>query len=172
MVWLLRPPYLRYVAAAALIVGALWLDLRPSPDVDHPFLAADVPAGAPIEARDIDWRSVPANILPVVEPDGIAAADIPAGTPLVPALLTTAPAIPTGWFALEIPVPDLATPGTSVRIVVDAQSWIDGVVIALADGSGDFLSQGRNALVAIPGDAVAAVADAAGRGQVTVLLGG
>ena len=46
MVWLLRPPYLRYAAAAVLVLGALWLDFRPTPEVDHPFLTVPVPAGA------------------------------------------------------------------------------------------------------------------------------
>lgn len=171
VVWLVRPPYLRYAAAAVLILGALWLDVRPKPMVDHPYAAADLAAGAPIGPDEVEYRSTPAGVLPPVDPSGTAATDIPAGTPLVPGLLTVAPAIPAGWFALEIPVPDLASPGNVVRIVIDADTWTDGVVIALA-GDADFLSQGRSALVAVPGDAAGPVADAAARSTVTVLLGG
>lgn len=172
MVWLLRPPYLRYAAAALIILGALYLDLRPAPEVDHPFLTTGVPAGAMIGPADVEWRSIPSGTLPAVEPAGVAVADLPAGTPLVAALLMTAPSIPDGWFALEIPVPDLATPGSPVRIVVDAETWTDAVVIALAPESNDFLGQGNNALVAVPGDAAAIVAEATRTGSVTVLLGG
>ncbi len=172
VVWLLRPPYVRYAAATLIILGALYLDLRPVPEVDHPFLTRDVPAGATIGPDDVEWRLLPPHTLPMVDPTGVATADLPAGTPLVPAMLTAAPSIPDDWFALEIPVPDLAAPGRPVRIVVNAETWTDGVVIALSEGSTDFLSRGRTALVAIPAGAAATVAEAAGRGSVTVLLGG
>jgi len=172
VVWLVPPPYLRYAAATLIVLGALWIDFRPTAAVDHPFLTVAVSAGTSITPEHLEWRPLPPDTFPTVEPTGVAAADIPAGTPLVPALLTTGPAVPRGWFALEMPVPDLATPGSPVRIVVDAETWTDGVVIGLAEAGNDFLSQGRQALVAVPGEAAATVAEAAGRGSVTVLLGG
>lgn len=172
VVWLVRPPYLRYAAAALMILGALWLDLRPTPRVDHPFLAVDVAAGSAIDPDQIEWRPIPPGTLPFVDPAGLASVNLDAGTPLVPALLTSAPIIPADWFALEMPVPDLSTPGSHVRIVVDSQTWTDGIVVATVSDSDDFLSAGRRALIAVPSHAAALVADAARRGSVTVLLGG
>ncbi len=172
MVWLARPPYLRYAAAVLIVLTALWLDLRPEPVVDHPFAADTIAAGSEITELSVEWREVPQGLFPPVAPTGVAATEIPGDTPLLPALMTTAPAIPAGWFALEIPVPDLASAGQPVRLVVDAATWTDGVVIAVGSSSPEFLTRGRTALVAIPGEAAGTVAEAAGRGLVTVLLGG
>ena len=103
MYWLQRPPYLRWAAAAILIVGAAAWDFRPEPTDLVPFLIGAVPAGDPIEEADLEWREVPAGI--VVAPNlshPVAAVDLRAGDPLLASMLRGRASIPEGWW--EVPV--------------------------------------------------------------------
>ncbi len=172
MVWLIPPPYLRYAAAVLLVVGALAWDLRPEPVVDHPFLRVAVAAGADLDPGAIEWRSIPAGALPNVMVEGRAAIDLPAGTALLPGMISTGPVIPEGWFALELSVPAAARPGQLIRLVIDESTFTDGLVISQAQSNSTFLTEGSAALIAVPEPAAAIVADAARRSSVTVLLGG
>ncbi len=72
--WLPRPPYLRWAAAALLVLGALAWDLR-SPAVElRPFASRPVRAGEALDASAVAWREVPAGLLalPQVDPGGAA----------------------------------------------------------------------------------------------------
>ncbi len=48
MFWLARPPYLRWAAAAAVVVAALVWDLRGTGDILYPFAARAIAGGAAI----------------------------------------------------------------------------------------------------------------------------
>ena len=48
MFWLTRPPYLRWAAAAAVVVAAFLWDLRGSSDILYPFATSAIAAGATI----------------------------------------------------------------------------------------------------------------------------
>ncbi len=56
MYWLQRPPYLRWAAAVILVAGAAAWDISGDPLSLHPYLLADVAAGAAITDADVEWR--------------------------------------------------------------------------------------------------------------------
>ena len=171
MYWLARPSYWRW-AGATLIVGlSLYLELRPTPSVDHPFAGADLRAGADATLAEIVWRSVPLGILPETTPEGFLLVDVESGQPLLPAMLDTAPMIPPGWWALSVPVPEGSLPGSEVRLVVDVRQTprvVPGKLIRIFE---ETTIEGTNGMVAIPEDEAGAVAAALTDGGLSVLVG-
>lgn len=173
MFWLSRPPYLRWMAAVLVVVAAGAWELRPRPQVSHPFAATDLPAGTVLSADSFERRLVPAGLLPVVEPTGTLLHALEDGEPLLPSHLAGV-AIPEGWWAVEVPVPAGATPGMLVKVVVVSSDGrppltSDGVVSSV--GSTDSLNENL-ALVAVPADNAEAIASAALVGELAVLFTG
>jgi hypothetical protein len=177
--WFRRPPYLRWGAGALLIALALVGEFRAAPTVSYPFAAGPVPAGRAITDEIVEWRSVPAGLLPVAElDDRVTARAVGAGDPLVPSLLVgRQAAVPDGWWALPIGLPGRALPGDGVQLVlvpvdpVALPITVPGMVVEAATSSDDpFSLVGPIGLVAVPGDHAAAVAQAAGEGRVVVAL--
>ena len=127
MLWLSRPPYLRWLGAVA-ILGAGSLDRGPTPaEVEHPYARIDLPAGSVVDEENVEWRRVPGGVLPPVELGGLALVDIPAGQPLSPALVATdSIEPPENWWALEVPLPPGALPGGAVRLVLLPGLGVDG----------------------------------------------
>jgi hypothetical protein len=179
VLWLSRPPYLRWLGAAAILGLALWIELRPRAEVDHPFARFDLAAGSVVDEEAVEWRAVPGGVLPPVELGGLALVNIPAGEPLSPALVATdLVEPPEGWWALEAPLPAGALPGGSVRLVLlpspGAQGppqVVEGEV--MAGMPADPLNPGEpTGLVAIPAEAAAPAAAAVAEGRAVVLVGG
>lgn len=171
MFWLARPPYLRRVGAGLAVVVALWFELVPEATVLHPFAKTDLTAGATVTPGDFEMRVVPPGILPGVEPDGVLATPLARGEPLTPGMIAQTPAVPAGWWALDVPIPAGVGAGTEVRLVVD-QEQIPRVVIGLVvrvQAVDDF--DGNVALVAVPEADAAAAASAVAQGSVAVLVG-
>ncbi len=152
-----------------MIAVAFVLEVRSAPTVRHPFAAQAIAAGEPVEPR-LEWRDVPAGLLPM--PDvaaAVAGAPVAAGEPLLPSHLGPGFSVPAGWWSVPLALPESAGPGTGVRVIVDDPPFVtDGDVTgaAVADDFG-FESAG---LVAVPAEAAEAIARAAGRGGVTVLI--
>ncbi len=179
MLWLSRPPYLRWLGAAVILGLALWIELRPRAEVEHPYARTDLAAGSVVDEESVEWRPVPSGVLPPVELDGLAVVDIPAGEPLSPALIATdSVEPPEGWWALEVPLPAGALPGGLVRMVLlpglgvaGQPQVVEGEVMArLPD---DPLNPGEpTGLVAIPAAAAAPAAAAVAEGRAVVLIGG
>jgi hypothetical protein len=165
-----RTPYARWLAAVALVATAAVIDLRGAPTQAHPYLTASVAAGETVEDNSLQWRDVPAGVLPEIDlTNSVAARDLDAGQPLLPGDLAAPPTIPSGWWAVPLPIPGNPAPGTAVRVVLtDTSTTIDGVVVAGAVQDG-FTPQAKG-LAAIPGEHAAAVAAAAIDQHLVVLV--
>jgi hypothetical protein len=134
MYWLRRPPYLRWLAAGLVVCVGLYLDTRSAPSVAYPFAAAPISIGESV--TEIEWREVPPDLLPAWDTgvSGVAASSIPAGTPLVPSLLTET-AIPAGWWSISLPVSRPVAPGTPIRVAFENEI-AEGLVVGAVSDNG------------------------------------
>lgn len=159
------------MAAAVIVAGALWMDLRGTPTELRPFARASIEAGTRIDDDLIEFRNVPVGLLPEVTPGGFAITAIGAGEPLTPALLTDNGPLPDGWWALEMDVPDGAVPGTELRLVVEGSGTvIPAVVVAAASAVRPGGWTDESAMVAIPAETATTVAAAVSHAGVSVLI--
>jgi hypothetical protein len=167
--WFGRPPIWRWLVAAILVVGAVALELRPSPVVLHPFAASDIAPGE--QVTDVEWRPVPPGLLPATDVAGYAAAAIPSGDPLLPGSLAPQPPPPPGWWLVGMEISFAAPPGTAVRVVISAAGseplTVDGVLVSSQSGDGFGPATG---LVAVPGEDAGIVAAAVQDRAALVLL--
>ena len=171
MFWLTRPPYLRWAAAAAVVLVALLWDLRNEAKMPYPFAASSIAAGTPIAESMVEWRKLPEGAMALPDlSDPVAVRDLPAGEPIVPSAVSGAPVIPDGWWSIPVPLSQGAVPGSRVRLI-DALSGleVDGVVVST--GTDDLMSLDTSGLVAVPPDTAAAIAISAAEGALVVLLG-
>ncbi|MFQ5555478.1 MAG: SAF domain-containing protein [Acidimicrobiia bacterium] len=170
MFWFRRPPYLRWFAAGSLVVAAFLIDLRKGATTPHPFARADIARGMPIEEPDVAWENVPIGLLPAPDLAGaVTARALRAGQPILPHDLGLVEPIPADWWAVPLAMPATAAPGSSVLLVlVHPPRSVPGIVVE--PGSVGAFGVAEAGLVAIPGDAATAVATAATRGELTVLI--
>ncbi len=117
MLWLTRPPLLRWEAALCLVCVAAWTEFSPRPTVEIPFLAVDVEAGERLTPDVIQFRTVPDPGFSPHRGDGFAATDLRAGDPLLPSMVATV-AIPPGWMIVDAPLPGSPVPGSQAIAVV------------------------------------------------------
>jgi hypothetical protein len=167
MFWLARPPYWRWLAAAAVLATALYLDLTGPPTERYPFVDASVGAG---EAVVVEWRDVPRGLLPPHGgTSGIAGRALAAGTPLVDGLLEPAAVVPQDWWAVTVELPADVNAGREVMITTRAPDLqAVGIVVTPPTTSGfGSLSPG---LVAFPPDHAPAIANALAERRATVLV--
>jgi len=143
------------------------MDLSGPATEAYPFVARTAAAG---EDLQIEWRHVPAGLLPPTgAPPATAWRTLEAGVPLVPGAAGAAPAMPDGWWALEIELPLTASAGAAVLVAVrDPHLEVAGLVVS-APGSGSFGST-IPGLVALPGDHAAAVASALAEHRASILI--
>jgi len=115
------------MVAGLVVCCGIYLDMRPEPVIAYPFTASPLAAGEPV--TEIAWRPVPTGLLPEWDGEvaGVAAAGIPEGTPLLPALVVT-PSMPDGWWSISLPVSQRLAPGTPIRIVWNDRA-ADGLVV-------------------------------------------
>ncbi|RZV45534.1 MAG: hypothetical protein EX267_05215 [Acidimicrobiia bacterium] len=165
MFWFGRPPYLRWVAAATLVVGAAMIEFWPTDEAAYPFTSTAVEAGEPVR---VEWRMLPAGTYPRVSLDGkVAGHAMPAGEPIAASDLQVPIDIPDGWWALALEAPFPLYPGAATRLVLGEGGDVPGIVIASGDGN----SFGTpTALIAVPGEHASAVAMAASARQIVVLV--
>ena len=168
--WLNRPPYLRWAAAAAVVVAAFLWDLRGSSDILYPFATSAIAAGATITEADVEWRRVPEGTMALPDlSDPVAARDVPAGEPIVPSAVSGATTIPEGWWSVPVSLPATALPGTRIRLVDPASGFeTDGIVVAA--GSDDLMSFEESGMAAVPPAAATLIAIAASEGTLVILL--
>jgi hypothetical protein len=178
--WFRRPPYLRWAAAAILIVSAAWMDLRPEPVVSQPFAAVDLITGTQLDQTMIEWRSIPAGLLPPLpNPEGIVLHEVAAGEPLVPSLVSAERIpVPDGWWTMEVQLPPGSFPGQQMQLIVlpdhtsDPARSLPGLVIVPAPVEQDPLAvEPAPGLVAVPNEYAPTAAAAIAGGKVTVILG-
>jgi hypothetical protein len=169
--WLPRPPYLRWAAAALLVLGALAWDLR-SPAVElRPFASRLVRAGEALDASAVAWREVPAGLFAASDPEGaLAAVDLAAGDPLVAAVLGRGAVVPEGWWEIAVAVGAHAAAGDEVMLViVDPPATVSGLVVSPQQGDAYSLDY-RPAVVAVPAESAALVAAAAAAGTLVAAV--
>ncbi|MBU1865463.1 MAG: hypothetical protein KKE89_03530 [Actinobacteria bacterium] len=171
MYWLQRPPYLRWAAAALLVIGAAMWDLRPEPTTLHPYLITDVSAGDPIEDGDIEWRRVPAGL--IAAPDlsaPIAATDLNSGQPLCDAMLRKPAVVPPGWWSVPVTVGSHAGAGDEVLlVVVDPPTTVVGIVVTPQRGDPYSLNY-RPASVAVPAASAPLIAASSSSGTLVAAV--
>ena len=170
MFWLTRPPYLRWAAAALLLVAALAWDVRGRTGIPYPFAAHQIAAGAAIEESDVEWKTVPAGLLAMPDLSApIAARAIAAGEPILASALDATGSIPDGWWSVPVALPSAAVAGSRVRLIAtDTMVESEGIVVAV--GSADLLSVAEAGLVAVPPDHATAMAAASVAGSLIVLV--
>jgi hypothetical protein len=169
--WLPPAPYLRWAAAAALLLGALAWDLRPVATETLPFAARSLQAGEAIDAGAVSWRAVPAGLFTAPDLSAATAAnDLAAGDPLTPSVLGTAAVVPAGWWEVPVAVGSHARAGDVVMLVVtDPPTTITGLVVSAQQGDPYSLDY-RPAVLAVPGESAALVATAAASGALVAAV--
>ena len=169
MYWFRRPPLLRPVGAALILLAALVAEFGGAAPVAYPFASTDLNPGDPI--TDVEWREAPAGLLTIPDLEGAYAVHrLAAGEPLVASSLTYGRPVPEGWWALSVEMPTVTAPGTRVRLVTsDPPDVVPGIVVQ--QGAADsFGLGGPSALVAVPEDSAARVAAAVDGGRVVALI--
>lgn len=169
VIWLNSPPWGRWLTAGLIALAALWMELRPPDDVDHPFAVADLAPGTMVDESNTEMRPVPEGLLAPVDLGGAVRVPIRAGDPVLASSLDDAAAeLPTGWWRVELPVPAGAEIGDRARVVVvDTGTVAEGVVVD--PGVDDPLSAQTGAIAVEPKYA-AEVAAAAVEGRVAVMI--
>lgn len=174
MLWLTRPPYLRWSLVGLLVVVSLWVEIRPTSSVRHPYVTRDVTRGEPVEGA-LEWRDVAGGVLEPVLGTGFADRDLTAGHPLLPGDTTHAPIlVPPGWWLLDVAVPAETTAGMSIQLVILPASGervlppISGLVTSVRPG--EYQSDGLVGSVAFPPDRAATAAVAIAEDHVSVLI--
>jgi len=163
--WLQRPPYLRWAAAALLVIGSFaWEARRPARE-PAPFAGAPIAAGEPLTASNVQWRPVRKGLLPIPDLEGaVAAVPLSAGDPIIPATISGAASPPPGWWTVAIE--GVAGPPGAEVLLVTTEPAGAVVGVLLAPARGDVFSLDHTpALVAVPPDAAALIAAAAGSGR-------
>ena len=165
MFWLSRPPYWRWLAAAAVIAGAAYLDLTGPPTERYPFVAASVDTG---ELVVVEWRDVPRGVLPPHgDVSGVARLSLQAGTPLIADLLERITR--EGITEVILALPITAAVGGDVMITTRAPDLQVVGIVVRPSASGGFGSVSPG-LVAFPPDHAAAIANALAENRATILL--
>jgi hypothetical protein len=169
VLWLGRPPYLRWFAAAALVAAALVWDVSERSTEPFPFAAAELSRGQAIVPDDVEWRQIPVGSLTQPHLEGATAAvAIAAGDPIVGSLISDASTVPLNSWAVPVPLPLGAVQGTSVNLVFSDGTDVLGIIVQPAtEDSLGFTTEG---LVAVEGVAANAVALAAANGDLVVLI--
>lgn len=161
MYWLQRPPHLRRLGAGLLVLAALWWDLRSAATEPYPFAAQHIPSGGVFTDEVVEWRNLPAGVLP--QPDlgaGAAAVAIEAGDPITPSLVSPSADVPDGWWAVPVDLPARSAVGTGVMlVVVEPPMSVPGIVVEAQRGDRFSLDYAPS-LVAVPGEMAPLVAAA------------
>ncbi|MDH3606265.1 MAG: hypothetical protein OER12_04650 [Acidimicrobiia bacterium] len=167
MFWFGRPPLLRWMGAALLVVAAAVVEFWPSATVTHPFTASDTAAG---DRLDVEWRAVPAGLLVQPPLTGMVASHaMKRGEPITPSDVEAPIAVPAGWWALAVELPIPVAPGSETRLVLGEGPTVAGLVVAISEPD-PFDISGPTALMAVPGEDAGRVAAAVAARELVVLV--
>ena len=157
-----------------MVLVSLWLELRPSPTVSHPFLSRDLARGESIEEA-LEWREISPGVLEPVPGTGFADRRLVGGHPLLPGDTTDVSiGVPPGWWLVDVDVPAEATAGTHVQLVIlpspglQPTPPIGGLITGVRAGAYD--DESLIGTVALPPDRAATAAVAVAEERVSVLV--
>ena len=169
MIWLQKPPYIRWSLALLISIGALWVELRGDGTAEHPFAAQPIAAGDLFDDVNVEMRAVPSGLLEPVTANGHATRSFAVGEPITSAGVSAAPTVGArGWWKIEVGIPAGSFPGDEVQLVlIDSGLVVPGRIASV--GEDDPLSSGAGT-VAIPPEHVAAVASAVAAQRLVVLV--
>jgi len=169
MLWLQRPPLVKWAVVASISTIAFWLEIRPEQVVDHPFAVVDIAPGEPIGSENTEMRAIPQGLLDPIPDRAHAIERISAGSPVLAADSGDRRAVlPENWWVVSVPLPAGAAVGDSVSLVLlDSGEAVDGIVSGLP-GSGPFAAAEGG--IAVDAATAPEVAMAAANGRVAVLL--
>ena len=169
-----RPPYARWTFVGLLVLVSLWLELRPTTTVTHPFLTRDLIHGEPVESA-LEWRRIAEGVLEPVPGHGFADRRLTAGQPLLRGDTTDVSiVVPAGWWLVDVVVPAEAAVGMQVQLVILPSPGhrpvppIGGLVTKVRPA--DYEADELIGSVALPPDRAATAAVAIAEKQVSVLL--
>lgn len=169
MLWLLSPPWGRWALALLIALGAVWVEFRPDPMVDHPFALETILPGEDVGPLNTKMKRVPSGLLDAPPAKGVAVRSIEPGEPIVPSAIGEAGGLtPRGWWSVEVDLPQDATEGMDAQIVLlDTGRVVAGVVSTAP--SDDPLGDSRGA-VAVSPEVAADIASAVANGRAVVML--
>lgn len=169
MLWLQKPPWAKWIAVGLIFSVATWLELRPEPQVDHPFAIVDIAPGDALGPHNTETRQVPSGLLEPPPDEARATEPIPAGTPILAAYTSREERnLPEGWWIVSTTVPAGAVVGDPVKVIMlDSGSSVDGIVTSIPMTDAFSSIDGG---VAVPEHNATEVAVAAANGRVAVLL--
>ena len=137
MLWLSRPPYLRWFAAGAIVLAALAWDVSERKSESFPFASTEISAGTAITEDLIEWRQVPEGAIPGPYLLGASATtDINAGDPITRSVLSRTEPLPDGWWSIPIEIPNGVPIGAIIRVVFPDGRAATGVVTSPASSDG------------------------------------
>ncbi len=169
VLWLGRPPYLRWLAAGGLVVSAFLWDISERATEAFPFATAELTRGQLITDENVEWRQMPVGSLAIPDLVGATAAvTIQSGDPIVTSLVSAEAQHGLNGWAVPVSLPVGAARGTAVKLVFPDGSDVLGVVIEPA--TADPLGFDSTGLVAVTAEAANAVAIAAANGDLVVLI--
>lgn len=169
MLVLSRPPYLRWLAAVALIGGAIAWEYARAATQPAPFAAHPIARGEVISENMIKWKAVPVGLLKSVNPVGTAAvATIGEGDPITESSVTSGVVVPDDWWTVAADIPKGAVRGSRVRVVLADGFGVTGVVVEPSEG--DTFGIASAGLLAVPPETADRVALAASEGALVVLF--
>ncbi len=169
MLWLETPPWGRWIAATLIVVGAIWVEVRPEPSVPHPFATVDIAVGEEVGDWNTELRDVPSELMDEAPRSGFATVDIAQGEPILASHLgDRGRGVPRGWWQFDTMVPQQAVPGEEARVVLLDTGVTVAAVIAQVAGD-DPLGSGMGSVAVAPEHA-AEVAAAAAAGRTAILV--
>jgi hypothetical protein len=169
MLWFEPFPLGRWTLAILIAVAALYVEFRPDPIVHQPFAVVDIAPGDPIDASNTELRRVPAGLFDGAVEGDVATKQVLSGEPVLKSDVAESDrVVPLGWWVVGVALPQGASPGDPVRLVLlDTGMEVEGVVAH--QGSDDPFAAADGG-VAVPEERSADVALAAANGRLTVLI--
>ncbi|MGI9666417.1 MAG: SAF domain-containing protein [Acidimicrobiia bacterium] len=164
-----RPPYLRWIAAAILVAGALAWEVSDRATEPYPFAANAIAAGTPITEEIVEWKQVPKGSIKMPDLGSSSAlAAIAPGDPLTRSVVGSGSSVPDDWWSVPVTLPLGLARGTKVKLSLLDGSSVTGVVAMPA--SDDEFGIKRAGFVAVAESDAGRVALAAANDAILVLI--
>ena len=173
MYWFHRPPYFRFSAALLLLAVALWGEFRPPTTEYFPVAISEISSGTLLTEEMFELRALPSGTIPHVPIEGMNRIDLHAGDLLRPSdISTNGVKLPPDWWTIAIPLEQDVHPGDQVRLILRVDDGVvDGIVVATGRDEADSFGFSESAaIVAVPPDQAASVAQAVADRQIVALV--